>query len=103
MIFQIATHWLLLKHVAQTVGSSDWKIEQTCSKELLTFNNTLYWVIYTEIIQVAFFVMELQFLSMTKKENAQFSSQEIQKTVGVGEREREREKGVGKGESKHEY
>jgi hypothetical protein len=36
--------------------------------------------------------MELQFLSMTKKENAQFSSQEIQKTVGVGERERERER-----------
>jgi hypothetical protein len=45
---------------------------------------------YTKIIQAAFLVMKLGFLSAAKKEKVKFSSQEIQRHGGRG-RERERE------------
>jgi len=60
--------------------------------------SVLYWVIYTEIIQAAFFVKKVLFLSMTDKENVQFCSQEIQRHGGGTESQRESDKGLGKGE-----
>jgi len=61
--------------------------------------SVLYWVIYTEIIQAAFFWDEIMILSMTEKENVQLSSQEIQRH-GVGWGGGGGAKGVGKGGGK---